>query len=107
MTEEPEMRGTYGPEMGLSRHDEAPDGRTRLQAWVLRAIELYQRSRSGPSPCRFWPSCSVYSAEAIETHGVVRGGWLGVRRILRCHPFGSHGVDPVPLLVETKRRRAR
>jgi putative membrane protein insertion efficiency factor len=61
------------------------------------AIRLYQRARTGrPSPCRYWPSCSQYAIEAIERHGAARGGWLATRRISRCHPWGGHGVDPVP-----------
>ena len=46
--------------------------------------------------CRFYPSCSDYMAEAVRLHGPWRGVWLGCRRLMRCHPFGSHGVDPVP-----------
>jgi len=46
--------------------------------------------------CRFYPSCSDYMAEAVSAHGVWRGTWLGCRRLLRCRPFGGHGVDPVP-----------
>jgi putative membrane protein insertion efficiency factor len=46
--------------------------------------------------CRFTPSCSTYMAEAIQEHGAGRGVWLGVRRLLRCQPFGGHGFDPVP-----------
>jgi putative membrane protein insertion efficiency factor len=46
--------------------------------------------------CRFHPSCSNYMAEAIRVHGVVRGGWLGLVRLSRCHPWGSSGHDPVP-----------
>lgn len=46
--------------------------------------------------CRFSPSCSVYAAEALETHGFVRGAWLALRRLARCHPLGGWGHDPVP-----------
>jgi putative membrane protein insertion efficiency factor len=46
--------------------------------------------------CRFTPSCSDYMAGAIRVHGIFRGTSLGVRRLLRCHPFGGHGFDPVP-----------
>lgn len=46
--------------------------------------------------CRFTPSCSDYMAEAVRQHGVLRGGRLGLGRLARCHPFGSHGWDPVP-----------
>jgi uncharacterized protein len=46
--------------------------------------------------CRFTPSCSTYMTQAIREHGALRGGWLGARRLLRCHPFGGHGFDPVP-----------
>ena len=46
--------------------------------------------------CRYHPSCSIYALEAIEKHGAVHGGWLSIRRVCRCHPWGGHGYDPVP-----------
>jgi uncharacterized protein len=67
---------------------------TRL---LIRLVRLYQSSRRGrPSPCRYVPSCSQYAAIALERHGATRGGWLAVRRLCRCHPWGGYGVDPVP-----------
>ncbi|MDQ2867646.1 MAG: membrane protein insertion efficiency factor YidD [Verrucomicrobiota bacterium] len=52
---------------------------------------------SGPgSGCRFSPSCSEYFLRAVETHGFLRGSWLGSKRLLRCHPWGGSGLDPVP-----------
>ncbi|MDA8072793.1 MAG: membrane protein insertion efficiency factor YidD [Actinomycetota bacterium] len=63
----------------------------------MGAVRVYQAARAGrSSPCRYWPSCSAYAVEAIERHGVGRGGWLAIRRLARCHPWGGHGVDPVP-----------
>jgi uncharacterized protein len=49
-----------------------------------------------PPACRFTPTCSQYAREAIEKHGAARGGWLATRRLLRCHPWGGSGYDPVP-----------
>ena len=64
---------------------------------MLGAIEWYWRSTAGrPSPCRFFPSCSNYGYEAIMSHGARRGGWLTLRRLLRCRPLGPSGFDPVP-----------
>lgn len=66
---------------------------------VLRGlIRFYQLfvSPALPPSCRYLPSCSAYAAEAIATHGAVRGSWLAVRRLLRCHPWGGSGYDPVP-----------
>ena len=61
-------------------------------------IGFYQKviSPLTPPSCRFQPTCSAYAIEAIKTHGALRGGWLAVRRIARCHPWGGHGFDPVP-----------
>ncbi|MDE1173552.1 MAG: membrane protein insertion efficiency factor YidD [Parvibaculaceae bacterium] len=50
--------------------------------------------------CRHMPSCSEYTLEAISRHGVWRGGWLGLSRLCRCHPWGTHGFDPVPETLE-------
>jgi hypothetical protein len=64
---------------------------------VLRGIALYQAARSGrPTSCRFVPSCSAYAADAISTHGLARGTRLALGRLVRCRPFGPHGVDSVP-----------
>ena len=65
---------------------------------AIAMIRLYQRtlSRAFPPSCRFYPSCSQYTLEAIARYGVLKGGALGARRILRCHPFNPGGYDPVP-----------
>ena len=64
---------------------------------AVALIRVYQTARAGrPSPCRYIPSCSHYGLEAIERHGALRGGWLTVRRIARCQPWGGYGLDPVP-----------
>jgi putative membrane protein insertion efficiency factor len=64
---------------------------------VHAAVRGYQWiTRGRPSPCRYEPTCSSYALGALEQHGAVRGGWLAVRRIGRCHPWGGTGWDPVP-----------
>ncbi len=69
-----------------------------MKRLALGLIRLYKATLSKvlPPSCRFVPSCSMYTYEAIEKYGVVRGIWLGARRILRCHPFNPGGYDPVP-----------
>ena len=64
----------------------------------LLAIRLYQRAISPflPVACRYEPTCSEYSRQAISQHGIVRGLWLSVRRLARCSPIGGTGYDPVP-----------
>lgn len=70
----------------------------RAAMWCIRA---YQRAFAWVPPrCRFWPTCSEYTRQAIAEQGALRGAWLGVRRIGRCHPWHPGGFDPVP-------RRAR
>jgi uncharacterized protein len=62
-----------------------------------RLVRAYRTARAyHPSPCRYVPSCSAYALDALEQHGAVRGTWLTVRRLSRCHPWGGHGWDPVP-----------
>jgi hypothetical protein len=94
--------------MATSRHVRveesscARDLRTLLSAIVGRLLVLvvvaYQVVLSPvlPRTCRYTPSCSAYARQAIEKHGPAHGGWLAVRRLCRCHPFGGCGHDPVP-----------
>lgn len=65
---------------------------------ALALIRFYQKfiSPALPPACRFYPTCSHYSYQAIEKYGLIKGGWLAVKRIGRCHPFHPGGYDPVP-----------
>ncbi len=67
----------------------------RTAVYLVRAYQVLVSPLTGPH-CRHIPTCSQYAAEAIERFGVLRGGWLAVKRVLRCHPWGSSGYDPVP-----------
>lgn len=86
---------------GLSNGDGTPGfpERGRLARLAIGGIRLYQWIISPilGSHCRHAPTCSHYAIEAIERHGPLRGGWLALRRLLRCHPWGTSGYDPVPL----------
>jgi len=66
-----------------------------LLSWPVRAYRLVLSPWVGHG-CRFQPTCSAYALAALERHGGVRGGWLTLRRIARCHPWGGSGVDEVP-----------
>jgi len=74
--------------------------------FLTSIVRLYQIMVSSwtPASCRFTPTCSSYAIEAIDHHGAMRGGWLALRRIARCHPWGGHGFDPVPLPSENEQR---
>jgi uncharacterized protein len=63
--------------------------------WAIRGYQLGLSPLLGPR-CRFYPTCSCYAHTAIARFGVLRGGWLGLKRLLRCHPFAEGGYDPVP-----------
>lgn len=65
---------------------------------MIALVRLWQIGPSAvmPPTCRYAPSCSAYAIEALEKHGAFRGGWLTLKRLLRCHPWGGSGYDPVP-----------
>ena len=67
----------------------------RALAWIFGAWKV-MISPYMPPACRFTPTCSEYGREAVLTHGLFKGGWLTLKRISRCHPFGGEGFDPVP-----------
>lgn len=71
---------------------------------VVGLIRGYRRFISpviGSGKCRFYPTCSEYALQAIDEHGLMRGGYLSLRRILKCHPFHAGGYDPIPLKKTT------
>ncbi len=72
---------------------------------VLKLLGAYKRwiSPMLPVACRYVPTCSEYAIEAVAVHGAARGSYLALRRLLRCHPFGGHGVDQVPHAADARR----
>lgn len=70
-----------------------------MKILVLAAIRLYHSTLAlmlPPNTCRFYPTCSHYGYEAVEKYGAIKGGWLAIKRVARCHPFNPGGYDPVP-----------
>ena len=69
-----------------------------MKTVILLLIKFYQKAISPmfPPSCRFYPTCSAYSYEAVATHGVLKGLWLAIKRISKCHPWHKGGLDPVP-----------
>lgn len=75
----------------------------RLLLWLIRGYQRYI-SPALPHQCRFYPTCSAYAATAIQRFGLCRGGWLALRRILKCNPFHPGGVDLVPETLDRDKR---
>jgi len=74
-------------------------GLSLMKTFVLAAIHLYQKTLARafpPNTCRFYPTCSHYGYEAVEKYGVIKGGWMALKRVARCQPFNPGGYDPVP-----------
>jgi putative membrane protein insertion efficiency factor len=65
---------------------------------VILIFTFYQRVISPimPNACRYHPTCSAYGIDAVKKYGAIKGSWLAIKRIARCHPWGGHGIDPVP-----------
>jgi uncharacterized protein len=99
MLPSPSLKATTSPHSNGVTDRPAPTAGAHLR--VTAAVGLHRAYKVLISPlftgsCRFQPSCADYMRDAVIAHGVVRGGWLGLRRLARCHPFGGHGIDPVP-----------
>ncbi|UZH54379.1 membrane protein insertion efficiency factor YidD [Salinimicrobium tongyeongense] len=72
---------------------------------LIGLVRIYQRfiSPLTPATCRYTPTCSQYTVEALQTHGLFKGGWLSVKRIASCNPWGGQGYDPVPKKLQEEK----
>ncbi|MFO7790930.1 MAG: membrane protein insertion efficiency factor YidD [Bacteroidota bacterium] len=77
-----------------------------ITALLVYMVKFYKYAISPytPNSCRHIPSCSNYTVEALQKHGPVAGTWLGIKRLAKCHPWGTHGFDPVPERLKTNRK---
>ena len=84
--------------MEISRAAQGPKEEQAMKHIFIAIARLWQigPSRILPPTCRFSPSCSQYAIEALGKHGAIKGGWMATKRIMRCHPWGGQGYDPVP-----------
>lgn len=83
-----------GPAIAGDERETRPSPLARL---VLGLVHLYRLTAVARTPrCRFLPTCSGYAVEALRVHGALRGSWLAIRRVGRCHPWNPGGIDPVP-----------
>jgi len=100
-------RAVEQPQPGNRGRITGATARALLGTSLISVIRLYQwiiAPLLGPH-CRHLPTCSHYAIEAIERHGPARGGWLALRRLMRCHPWGTSGYDPVPTVSRSDLRR--
>src|SRR6188474_1701877 len=99
---------TPTPSRDATATDDAP-GQSLTAALVLGLVATYKSVLSPlfKGSCRFEPSCSDYMSQAVSVHGALRGSWLGLRRLARCHPFGGFGLDPCPPAAVRPRRTRR
>ena len=106
MLPSPPLKPTTSPPFSGAISHPAHTGRARVTVAVVVGLHRAYKILISPlfaGACRFEPSCADYMRDAIVAHGWVRGGWFGLRRLSRCHPFGGHGLDPVPAAKPPRR----
>jgi len=107
MAGQPHHHGhAHPPRVARTRNWEGPWRKTPGRMFGTAFVRLYQLTLSGfiGNTCRHLPTCSEYTYEAIARHGLWAGGWMGLFRISRCGPWGTHGIDRVPEALETRYR---